>query len=96
MKVKNIKIKDNYVQKFFIKHPTVFEKLKIKKIDLFYSKMKGTNLLKIRIKNKYRILFLLHHNDMYIFDVNNRDRIYNNKKWKEFKIDDYNWTKINI
>lgn len=92
-----IKIKDNSVCKFFEKHTDLIE-LFLSKIKgkTKFAKLKKTNLLKMRLKSKYRILFLVKELVVYVFFAENRDNIYNNKFEKEYKINNYEWSDLKI
>ncbi len=55
-------------------------------------KLTETNLMKMRLHDKYRILYLIKLNIIYVFYIGNRDHIYSRIK-KGYKYNEKNYKK---
>lgn len=89
MAFKDKKLKNEILK--IINIPCLQEKIKNNKRD----KIKGSIFFKIRIHDKYRILYRIVNSIIYIFYFGNRDRIYKKYQRKEFNIEKINWIHIN-
>lgn len=89
-----IKFKSKSVLKLFLKiSPANYSELLIKRMH-GAKRLSSSNMFSIKwSKTKYRIIFQITDNVIYIFDVGKRENIYKNNLItnKNISINDFNW-----